>query len=97
MVRARRLAYVMDAMVVGVGGLGGEGGGDAGQIWQRRPLGRPHGPVAKDAALGRSGGVGSGVLVSLREGDSGRSWSSSCRWLITCGRYGSCGSSSVER
>ena len=97
MVRARRLANLMDPMIIGVGRLGGEGGGDAGQIWQRRPLGRPHGPVAEDAALGRSGGVGSGVLVSLGEGDGGRSGSSSCRWLITCGIFGSCGSSSVER
>ena len=100
MVRAGRLAYVMDAMIVRVTirsagaaevGFGDEGGGDAGQIRQRRPLGRFHGPVAEDAALGRRG-----VLISLGEGDGGRP---RCRWLLpACSGLGgsSCGSTAVE-
>ena len=53
MVRAGRLAHVMDMMIVRISGLGDEGGGDAVQFRQGRPLSRPHGPIAEDAALGR--------------------------------------------
>ena len=103
MVRGRRLANVMDAVVVRVSvvGFGDEGGGDAGQIGQRRPLGRLHGPVAKDAALGRrGGGCAPGVLIPLGEGDGGRSRCTCRRQITTCtsSRLGSgCGSRAVER